>query len=172
MSNSIALATKFQPILDEIYKQASLTARMDGLTKPVSHAGANVVNVFKTSIVGLGTYSRTTGYAVGNVTGTWETLTLAIERGRELFLDREDDEETLGMAFATLVGEFMRTQVVPEIDAYRFSTFTGWSGIGEVNTPTTLTSGTILAAIDVAKAVLRAAEVPMENQLLFVSDTV
>ena len=65
MANSIALAAKFQPILDEIYKAASLTARMDGLTKPVSFAGANVVKIFKTSLVGLGTYSRSTGYPAG-----------------------------------------------------------------------------------------------------------
>lgn len=172
MANSIALATKFQPILDEIYKKSSLTARLDGLTKPVSFAGANVVKVFKTSVVGMGDYSRATGYPVGDVTGTWETLTLAQERGRELFMDREDDEETLGMAFGTLVGEFMRTQVIPEVDAHRFSKYASWSGITEVGTPATLTSGTVLAAIDVAKAALRANEAPEEGLLLFCSDTV
>ncbi|MCK5219821.1 hypothetical protein KAR10_09865, partial [bacterium] len=147
MANSIALASKFQPILDEIYIRESLTGRMDAKTKPVSFTNANEVNVFKTSLVGMGTYSRSTGYPVGNVTGTWETLTLAAERGRELFIDRMDDEETLGMAFGTLVGEYMRTQVLPEVDAYRFSKYSSWSGIEEVAAPTTLTSGTILAAI-------------------------
>jgi len=172
MANSIALAAKFQPILDDIYKLESLTARMDALTKPIDFAGANVVNVFKTSLVGLGTYSRTTGYPIGDVTGTWETLTLATERGRELFIDRMDDEETLGMAFGTLVGEYMRTLVVPEVDAYRFSKYASWSGITEVGTPATLTSGTVMAAIDVAIAALNAAEVPVEGRILYASDTV
>jgi hypothetical protein len=172
MANSIALASKFQPILDEIYKAASLTARMDGRTKPVNFAGANVVSVFKTSLVGLGTYSRADGYPVGNVTGTWETLTLATERGRELFMDREDDEETLGMAFGTLVGEYMRTLVIPEVDAYRFSTYASWSGIEEVGTPATLSSSTVLAAIDVASGFQNAAEVPPDGRILYVSDTV
>lgn len=172
MANSIALATKFQPILDEIYKAASLTARMDGLTKPVSFAGANVVKIFKTSLVGLGTYSRSTGYPVGDVTGTWETLTLATERGRELFLDREDDEETLGMAFGTLVGEYMRTMVIPEVDAYRFSKYASWSGIEEVDTPATLSASTILAALDTATAFMNSKEVPEAGRLLFVSDSV
>lgn len=172
MANSIALATKFQPILDEIYKLASLTGRMDSLTKPVSFAGANVVKVFKTSLIGMGTYSRITGYPVGDVTGTWETLTLATERGRELFLDREDDEETLGMAFGTLIGEYMRTLVVPEVDAYRFSKYASWSGITEVGSPTTLASGTVLAAIDAAAGVMNANEVPNEGRILYVSDTV
>jgi hypothetical protein len=172
MANSIALATKFQPILDEIYKAASLTGRMDAQTKPVSFAGANVVKVFKTSLIGLGTYSRTTGYPVGDVTGTWETLTLANERGRELFIDREDDEETLGMAFGTLVGEYMRTMVIPEVDAYRFSKYASWSGIEEVDTPATLSNSTILAALDTATEFMNSKEVPTEGRILFVSDSV
>jgi len=172
MANSVALAAKFQPILDEIYKMASLTGRIDGLTKPVNFAGANVVKVFKTSLIGLGTYSRATGYPIGDVTGTWETLTLSIERGRELFLDREDDEETLGMAFGTLVGEYMRTLVIPEVDAIRFSKYASWSGITEVGTPATLTNSTLLPAIDVATAAMNAAEVPPEGRLLYVSDSV
>ena len=81
MANSIALVTKFQPILDEIYKRESLTAFLDAPTKPVDFMGANVVKVFKTSVVGLGTYSRSTGYPAGDVTGTWESLTLAASRG-------------------------------------------------------------------------------------------
>lgn len=172
MANTIALAEKFQPILDEIYKIASLTARMDAKTKPVSFAGANVVQVFKTSLIGLGTYSRATGYPVGDVTGSWETMTLATERGRELFIDRMDDEETLGMAFGTLVGEYMRTMVIPEVDAYRFSKYASWSGVGEVGTPATLSNTTVLAAIDVATEVMNEAEVPPEGRILYVSSEV
>jgi len=172
MANAITLASKFQPILDEIYKKDSLTGRMDAKTKPVSHLGANEVSVYKVDLVGLGTYSRATGYPVGDVTGTWETLTLACERGRELFIDREDDEETLGMAFGTLAGEYMRTIVLPEVDAYRFSKYSSFAGIKEVGAPATLTSGTILAAIDVAKAWMDSKEVPGEGRILYVSDTV
>lgn len=168
MANAIALAEKFQPILDEIYQAASLTGRMDARTKPVSFAGANVVKVFKTSLIGLGNYSRTTGYPVGDVTGTWETLTLATERGRELFLDRMDDEETLGMAFGTLVGEYMRTQVIPEVDAYRFATYAGWTGISTV-AGAVLDETSILPAIDEATKAMNGNEVPVEGRILYVS---
>lgn len=170
-TNVIALAQKFQPILDDLYMAASLTARMDTFSKPVNFAGANVVKVYKTTLVGLGTYSRTGGYPVGDVVGTWETMTLLTERGRELFIDREDDEETLGMAFGTLVGQYMREQVVPEVDAYRFSKYSSWSGITEA-TPATLTTATVLAAIDAAVASMNAAAVPMAGRILYVSDTV
>lgn len=172
MANSIALAQKFQPILDEIYKAASLTARLDALSKPVNFAGANVVKVFKTSVVGMGNYSRVNGYAAGDATGIWETMTLATERGRELFVDRQDDDETFGMAFGTLINEYLRTQVVPELDAYRFSKYASWAGIKEVPAPTTLATGTVLAAIDTASEWLNGKEVPQENRILFVSETV
>lgn len=172
MANSIALVTKFQPILDEVFKAASLTASMDAPTKPVSFGGASAVNVFKTSVVGLGTYSRATGYPAGDVTGTWETLTLAASRGRAFSIDRMDDDETLGQAFGTLAGEFIRTMVVPEVDAYRFSKYASWSGITEIGSPAALdTAAKVIAAFDVAMGQLDADEVPPEGRKLYISTT-
>ena len=169
---SIALAAKYQPILDEVYKNASLTAFMDAKTKPVNFGGAAAVNVFKTSMVGLGDYARSTGYPVGDVTGAWETLTLSKERGRAFSIDRMDDEETLGMAFGTLAGEFIRTQVAPELDAYRFSTYASTTGIQEVTTPAALDTGAkVLAAFDVAMGKLDEKEVPAEGRKLFISSS-
>jgi hypothetical protein len=169
MAQSITLAQKYQPILDEIYKLASLTARMDAKTKPVNFAGANVVKVFKTDVIGMGNYTRAGGYPKGQVVGTWETLTLSRDRGREFNIDRMDDEETLGMAFGTLAGEFMRTEVIPEIDAYRFAEYADNGGNG--TTGTLSTAEAVLAAIDAAKAALNADEVPPEGRLLFISDS-
>lgn len=171
MANSIALAEKFLPILDEIYKKASVTAELDALTKPVTFGGANEVKIFKTSMVGLGNYSRTNGYPAGDVTGTWETIQLTKERGREFSVDRQDNDESLGMAFGTLVGEFMRTQVIPEVDAIRFAAWAQGAGL-EVNTPAVLTANTVLPAIDAAHAAMDQAEVPSEGRRLYVSDSV
>jgi hypothetical protein len=170
MTQSIALAQKFQPILDEIYKASSLTARMDAKTKPVNFAGANVVQVFKTDPIGLGKYDRVSGYPAGQVVGSWETLTLATERGRSFVIDRMDDEETLGMAFGTLAGEFIRTKVVPEVDAYRFSKYASTASINAA-TPATLDANSIVAALDTAKLELDKDEVPSEGRLLYISDT-
>lgn len=166
MAQSIDLVTKFQPILDEVYEKESVTAFLDGQTKPVDFAGANVVKVFITDPIGLGTYSRSTGYPKGQMVGTWETLTLATERGREFNIDRMDDEESLGMAFGTLVGEFMRTEVAPEIDAYRFAKYASWSSI-DTTTAAHLTSSTILAAFDAAMLSMDGNKVPAEGRILF-----
>ena len=169
MANSIALANKFLPILDEIYKKASLTARMDAMTKPVEFGAANEVKVFKTSMVGLGTYSRATGYPSGDVTGAWETMALAASRGRSFSIDRMDNEETLGQAFGTLVGEFIRTQVVPEVDAYRFAKYAGTNGISTVSEAALSTAAAVLAAFDVAMTSFDNDEVPDEGRILYIS---
>jgi hypothetical protein len=167
---SASLATKFQAILDEVYKASSLTARMDSISKPVDFAGASTVKVLATSMVGLADYVRETGYIAGDVTLTWQSLALAISRGREFSIDRMDNEETLGMAFGTLAGEFIRTQVVPEIDAYRFGKYAS-AGTGNEIAATTYTSSTILAGLDEAKADLNADSVPEEGRLLYISDS-
>lgn len=169
MANSIALAEKFLPILDEIYKRESLTARLDAKTKPVEFGGVNEIKIFKTSVVGLGTYSRSTGYPAGDVTATWETIQLTQERGRAFAIDRMDDEETLGMAFGKLAGEFIRTQVVPEVDAYRFSKWASTANVSTTNAAALANAAATLAAIDVASGVLDDDEVPMEGRLLFIS---
>jgi len=170
MAQSIGLAQKFQPILDEVYKLSSLTARMDTPVKPVNFAGANVVKVFKTDPIGLGTYNRVSGYPAGQVVGSWETLTLSTERGRSFVIDRMDDEETLGMAFGTLASEFIRTEVAPELDAYRFSKYASTDSINAA-TPATLTADTIIGALDAAKLELDKDEVPAEGRILYISDT-
>lgn len=141
---------------------------MDAKIKPVNFAGANVVSVFKTNPIGLGTYSRVSGYKAGQVVGAWETLTLATERGRAFVIDRMDDEETLGMAFGTLASEFIRTEVAPEVDAYRFSKYASTASIN--GTAADLDANSIVAAIDTAKFELDKDEVPSEGRILYISD--
>lgn len=169
--NGIELAEKFQPILDEIYKKESLTARLDGLSKPVDHNDARTVYVYKTSMVGLGDYNRATGFAAGNVTGVWEALELTKDRGRAFSVDAMSDEETLGMAFGTLVGEFIRTKVVPELDAYRFATYAGKAS-GKPTAAALTTSSGVLTAIDLAQKTLDGKEVPREGRVLYASEDI
>lgn len=172
MTQSIALAAKFQPILDEIYQREALTAFLDSQTKTLDHSAANEVKVFKTSLVGLGDYSRASGYPSGDVTGTWETIKLEQERGRAFSVDAMDDEESLGMAFGTLASEFIRTQVAPEVDAYRFAKWAGASGISTVTAATLSTASAVLAAVDAASLQLDEDQVPSEGRVLFVSSTI
>ena len=86
-NNSIALATRYLPILDEVYKAESKTALLDAANERVRFVGANSVQLYKTSLNGLGDYDRNTGFPTGSATGTWETLTLSQDRGRSFQID-------------------------------------------------------------------------------------
>ena len=103
MSNTIAKAEKFVPVIDTIYKQASKTAILDAQTK-LDFTGTNAVKVLKIETTGLGDYSRDTGYPKGDVSAIWETMTLTEDRGKEISIDRMEDEETLGQAFGAVMG--------------------------------------------------------------------
>jgi hypothetical protein len=168
MPNSIELAKKFVPIIDGIYKADSATNGMDAATRP-DFTGTNEVKVLKVSTTGLGDYSRQTGYPKGDVTAAWETLPLTEERGKEISVDRMDDEETLGLTFGTVTGEFMRLHVIPELDAYRFAKYASKAGISKVATPAVLTKATIIDAIDEAVRQLDADEVPQTGRKLYIN---
>jgi hypothetical protein len=170
MTQSIDLVTKFQPILDEIYQEASVTAPLDGMTKPVDFAGANVVKVFKTSMGGLGDFARGADFPVGEIIGTWESLTLSHSRARQLKVARMDNEESLGMAFGTVAGEFIRTKVAPEVDATRFMNYASKASILTTTGAALSTGADVLAAIDVANAAQDVYEVPTEGKYLFISN--
>lgn len=171
MANSIDLVTKFLAVMDEVYKLESKTNKMDSLTQDIDFAAANSVKVLQLTTVGLGNYSRATGYPAGDITAQWVAMTLAAERGRAFSLDRMDNEETLGLVLGNLIRAWMREKVAPEIDAYRFAKYATGAGL-VVGSGATLDKDTVLPAIDVAKAALNAAEVPEDGRILYVSDTV
>ena len=166
MANSITYAQKFLPVIDEIYKEESVTEGLDTSTM-ADFSGANEIKVLKVATTGLGNYSRNGGYPKGDISATWETMKLTQERGKELSIDRMDDEETLGTVFGTITGNFMREWVIPEIDAYRFAKYAATSGIGKKTE--TLTKDTIISAIDDASAEMDENEVPQEGRVLFVN---
>ena len=170
MPNSIALAEKFLPILDGVYKRESLTARLLGANALIRFDGANKVSVFKTSLDGLADYSRNNGFVNGSVTSGWESYTLAQDRGVGLSVDRMDNEETLGMAFGTLAGEFARVEEVPELDAYRFAKMASTNGISSASAAITVGTTDVPGLIDTAEQVMGDDEVPYEGRILFVSE--
>lgn len=173
MANSIALAKQYVPILDEIYKLSSLTAKLDGSPELVTQgANANELIIPKLSMQGLADYSRNSGYVNGDVTLTNETVTCNFDRGRMFFVDTMDDAETAGVAFGRLSGEFIRTKVVPELDAFRFATYAGVSGISKVATGATLSDGAaVVSALRTAITKMDEDEVPQEDRHLFITPT-
>lgn len=171
-NNTFEYAKSFLPILDEVYKASSKTAILDTANERVRFTGADTVNLYTTSMDGLGDYSRNAGFVTGSVTGAWEPYKLTQDRGRSFMVDVMDNDETMGMAFGTLAGEFIRTQVTPEIDAYRFAKYAGTSGISTAD-PADVTPGTtdLPNLIQTAETVMGDDEVPEEGRILFISET-
>lgn len=87
VNNSITLAEQYLPVLDEVYKVASRTSVLDMANERVRFLGGNTVQVYKTSVDGLGNYSRNQGFVTGDNTGTWEDLALTKDRGRSFLID-------------------------------------------------------------------------------------
>lgn len=173
MANSITTFKKYIDLLDEVYKQQAKTAILDGDNSLV-RAGSNTHEIVipKISMDGLGDYSRNGGYVDGNVTLTNETVAFNYDRGRAFTVDAMDNEETAGVAFGRLASEFIRTKVVPEMDAFRFAQYAGTSGISKVSTGATLTTGAdVISALRAGTTKMDEDEVPMEDRHLFITPT-
>ncbi|MCD7800915.1 MAG: hypothetical protein LUG94_06875 [Ruminococcus sp.] len=171
MANSIALVSKAVALLDEVYKQSSLTQDLESDSNIVRQGtNANEILYPKLSMDGLADYDRNSGYVDGSATLTWETVKFNYDRGRTFSIDAMDNEETINIAFGKLGSEFIRTKVVPEMDAVRFATYCGTEGISVATSD--LTDGeTVLDAITNANTTLDEAEVPSESRYLFITPT-
>lgn len=173
MGNSITLFKKYIDKLDDVYKQSAKTAVLDGDSTLVQMgANTNEIVIPKISMDGLGDYSRNSGYVDGDVTLTNETVKFNYDRGRAFSIDNMDNEETAGVAFGKLASEFIRTKVVPEMDAFRFAQYAGTTGISKVSTGATLSTGAdVILALRAATNKMDEDEVPTENRILFITPT-
>ena len=171
MANSIALSKVYTNLLDEVYQQSALTAVLESDASLARQgANANEIVIPKLSMDGLADYSRNSGYVNGDVTLNWETVQFNYERGRMFSVDNMDNEETQNIAFGRLAGEFIRTKVVPELDAFRFATYAATTGAGAA-TGALATGADVIAALRTATSAMDEAEVPMEDRHLFITPT-
>lgn len=168
MANNIALAKSYVPLLDEVYKNASLTAELDGAPELVqAGANANELIIPMIEMDGLADYSRNSGYVDGDVTLTNQTVACNYDRGRKFTVDSMDNAETAGIAFGRLSGEFIRTKVVPEMDAFRLSQYAGVEGISKAH-GTISTGDSLIKALRTATTKMDEDEVPAENRILYI----
>lgn len=171
MANSIELAKKYVPLLDEVYKNSAKTGALESSADMVrAGANANEIILPKIDMDGLADYSRASGYVAGDVDLTWETHKFNYERGRMFTVDNMDNEESQNIAFGTLAGEFIRTYAAPELDAFRFAQYASTSGIGGKQANLTTGAGTV-SALREATETMDEAEVPDTDRYLFITPT-
>lgn len=121
--NALEYAKLFMTTLDKQILEQSTTGWMESNAGQVKYSGGNEVKIPSISMSGLGEYDRDEGFVQGSVSLTYETKKLTQDRGRTFQLDAMDVDESNFLATAgTVMGEFQRTKVIPEIDAYRYST--------------------------------------------------
>ena len=170
--NSIGLASSYLPILDEIYQAESKSAILDTAQDRVYYdPKTHTFHLFEIDMVGNANYSRNDGFVRGDATSQWRAYAPQWDRGRQFVVDRMDNEEAMGMVFPALGSEYMRTKVVPETDALRFSTYAGSAEAGMTANETISTGAAAVAAIDLATEKMDDAEVPYEGRILFMNPT-
>lgn len=172
MANSITLFKNYIDLLDEVYKNAAKTSALDSDASLARQgANANEIIIPKISMDALADYSRNGGYVAGDVTLTNETVSFNYDRGRSFTVDAMDDEETAGVAFGKLASEFIRVKAVPELDAFRFATYAGTTGISKGTAGTFSDGSDVIDELRAATNKMDEDEVPMEQRMLFITPT-
>lgn len=126
MANVFEHANKYVNELDKMIVQESKVGFMaDGKFK-ARFKGAKIVNIPQIDFDGLGPYSREEGYSKGGTNFNYKTYELTKERSKQLVIDAQDADETgISSLAGKIVGEYTRTKVNPEIDAYVMSKLYG-----------------------------------------------
>lgn len=171
MPNSITPAKNYTSLLDEVYKNASVTTDLKSPDN-MSRAGANANEIIypQITVSGLGDYDRNSGYTTGAVDLKWKTAAFNYDRGTKITVDAMDNEESRNLAFGMAGAELMREKVAPEADAFTFAQIASLENISK-------TTGSIDTAAQLLDALLTAwnkmdeDEVPQENRMLYITPT-
>ena len=124
--NSIENAVKYSTELDKMFAQKSATGFFADNALATKFVGAKTVIIPDVDFQGLADYDRDTGYTKGAITVSNTSYTMAMDRARSLQIAREDMDETgIANLAGKILGEYVRTKVVPECDAYVLSKLGG-----------------------------------------------
>ncbi len=124
--NNFEFATVLTQELDKLFVQGPVTGFLADNALRAKFVGAKTVLIPEMDLSGLGDYDRDTGFIKGSITVSNKPYTLSQDRARSFQIDREDEDETgISNLAGQVMGEFVRTRVVPEVDAYCLSKLAG-----------------------------------------------
>ena len=113
------------------------------------------------------------GYKKGNVGTSWEIKQLDYDRGKQFQVDNMSNEEEAGQVIGNLLAEFLRTRVVPEVDAVRFSKIASKTSVSlgnrVIETPT---ANNILSDFYRVFEWFAERGVPAEEQIIYVNPSI
>lgn len=140
--NSIETAKRYSAELDKLFAQKSAVGFFADNAMAANFVGAKTVLIPDVEFSGLADYDRDTGFSRGAITVSNTAYTMQMDRARSLQIDREDMDETgIANLAGKVLGEYVRTKVVPECDAYVLSKLAGLAVTrsnvinGDIDTP-------------------------------------
>ncbi|WP_301860975.1 hypothetical protein [uncultured Megasphaera sp.] len=148
--NTLEMTKIFQQALDKQMLVGATSGWMETNAANVKYNGGDTVKMPTIEVQGLANYDRDKGFNQGAVTLRYTDYKLTQDRGRTFHLDSMDVDESNFVASAgNVMGEFQRTQVIPEVDAYRYSKiYSLANGASRVTASFTPSATTILAQLD------------------------
>lgn len=170
-----AYAKAFTTVMDEIYKAEAKSSVL--ITPNIRQSkNAKYVEIPTVDVTGLAAYTRNGGYKDGTITLDYEEKAFNYDRGTRLLLDAMDVEESaLQGNFTTVGSELMRTQVIPEDDAFTFATICGKAThkvtMDYTSASATKTVDDLLDELEAASTQMDENEVPEEGRILFITPT-
>ena len=178
MANTIDLVTKFQPYVDEQFKNESKLSMLTN--QDFDWTGAHTIKVYKIGTSSMNDYDR----AGANISSNWsrfgpvagldattEEMTLTKDRSFTFAIDKLDNDETAQqLAGATALSRQDREVVIPEVDSYVYGVMA--TKAGTKPDAVVLTADNIYTEILKASETLDDAEVPETGRILLVTPTV
>lgn len=124
--NTLDFAKKFTGELDKMLVQKAVTGFFADDALKAKFVGAKTVMIPSMTLSGAGDYDRDNGFPQGSIGVTNESYELTQDRAATFHLDRMDYDETgIAELAGSTLGEFVRTKMAPEMDAYNISKLYG-----------------------------------------------
>lgn len=172
MANSISLASKYQALTEETFKYNATSSVLDTPAERVRFIGGQAILVGKISTDGLADGSRSSSIVSGDVTFTWDTLTMSKHRSRSFSVHQFDNEESMDQSFGQVMGYFLKNKSVPEVDAYRYETLATAAIANSKSAEATLSDSSTEAAVKAGIVSLMESEALQSGGYLFITPTV
>ncbi len=167
MANSLGnYIDKFTTKIDQIVTADTCTADLNMNQDLLGeYQGNGKIEIPTIAMDGLGDYDRSKGFPSGSASLTWTSYTMANDRGRSFEVDNVDDMERAAILSANLMNEFVRTKVVPEVDAVRFATLAANAGNSKSEALTTASGA--LAAVETAEEAMLDLGMPLSECIFY-----
>ena len=174
MPNSIELPKGYENVLMEAYRKESLTSVLESAAPQGNIAQMEQLGEFYYPVYSMGGLGdvQANGRLPQNsgASLTWKPISANYDRGTILEIDQKVDAQSFNLAFGNAAAHFNRNKVVPEGDAFVFSTLCKGTGINKVQK--TYTDGSdMLKGLNASMCDMDEKEVPEEDRVLFITPT-